>query len=135
MNNYCVEKDEFNGMYYVVDNLNAYISDGYTSKLFAQHAMRCACWGEHCPSQPTDISAWENWKKIEIAKEAAAALGSIKSPKKEASSRANGKKEKRIVACTNCKARQKTNHIRAMEKAGFELRHLECKNCGQKTLA
>jgi hypothetical protein len=39
-----------------------------------------------------------------------------------------------IYTCTNCEAKQKTTYIRAMMQAGFDLRHLACRCCGQQEL-
>jgi RecJ-like exonuclease len=72
---------------------------------------------------------------------AAAALGkkggASKSAAKKAASKENGKlggRPRRIVACANCGAKAKIGWITAMEKAGFGVRHLACKECGQSAL-
>jgi uncharacterized Zn finger protein len=42
-----------------------------------------------------------------------------------------GKMSKYI--CDNC-GKSNTKHVKAMVKAGFEPRHLRCKECGQQTI-
>lgn len=36
--------------------------------------------------------------------------------------------------CVHCYTKQTTKYVKAMMQAGFELWHLNCKECGQKAI-
>jgi len=41
---------------------------------------------------------------------------------------------KDIIICKHCGTRQRKAYIAAMDKAGFGLRHIACRECGQHAL-
>lgn len=41
---------------------------------------------------------------------------------------------KTLTTCNNCNKTQKAKKIKAKIKAGFDLRHIPCQECGQHTL-
>lgn len=111
---------------------------GYIRDLHAENiseavlADRLNMLDRHCPDLVAD------YKTTLIASALGKIGGSKKSDAKTASCQKNGKKggrPRRKVICNNCGTYAKINWICAMEKAGFEVRHLECKECGRKTLA